>query len=225
MHIAKTDRMHQNPHDRSRARQRWFPLPPQSSLPRNHRLEELKLAAWATSCHGSTSYGSDSCQGAREKNSRYNKSRCCCKKKTCLFLTLLPWPSTSCEWLLKTCQNRPPGRPLKLPPSEASSDTSARSTKVRKKSKMPSLKNIKSKRDMSPLERLPTELLVEVFLYCMNLNLPRSSPVIGGKLSSESVYTRTILAAFEDTWEEYYKSRKDTPSNRIQGDYKLQVRK
>jgi hypothetical protein len=78
---------------------------------------------------------------------------------------------------------------------------------------------------MSPLERLPTELLVEVFLYCMNLNLPRSSPVIGGKLSSESVYTRTILAAFEDTWEEYYKSRKDTPSNRIQGDYKLQVRK
>ena len=77
---------------------------------------------------------------------------------------------------------------------------------------------------MSLLERLPTELLEEIFLYCMNLDLPRSSPVIGGKLSSEVVYTRTVLAAFENTWEWYYTSPPDLPFSPIYGNDKLQVR-
>jgi hypothetical protein len=77
---------------------------------------------------------------------------------------------------------------------------------------------------MSLLERLPTELLEEIFLYSMNLDLPRSSPVIGGKLSSEVVYIRTVLAAFENTWEWYYTSPPEFPFSPIHGDDKLQVR-
>jgi hypothetical protein len=49
---------------------------------------------------------------------------------------------------------------------------------------------------MSALEKLPTELLETVFLYCLNLDLPRASPVIGGKLGSEVVYLRTVVSAF-----------------------------
>ena len=77
---------------------------------------------------------------------------------------------------------------------------------------------------MSLLERLPMELLEKVFFYCVNLDFPRSSPVICGKLSSEVVYTRTILAAFEDTWERYYTSPPDILLSPIHGDDKLQVR-
>jgi hypothetical protein len=57
---------------------------------------------------------------------------------------------------------------------------------------------------MSNLEKLPTELLLEVFLYSLNLNLPRCSPVIGGKLTSDLVYTQLIAAGFGPTWEDGY---------------------
>jgi hypothetical protein len=57
---------------------------------------------------------------------------------------------------------------------------------------------------MSNLEKLPTELLVTIFLCSMNMDLPRASPVIGGKLSSEAVYARTVIAAFGPTWEQAY---------------------
>jgi hypothetical protein len=57
---------------------------------------------------------------------------------------------------------------------------------------------------MSDLEKLPTELLEAVFLYCMNLDLPRSSPVIAGKLSSELMYSRTVIAAFGPTWDRWH---------------------
>jgi hypothetical protein len=53
---------------------------------------------------------------------------------------------------------------------------------------------------MSDLERLPVELLEKIFLFCMNLDLPRSSPVIGGKLSSEIIYSHTLINAFGPTW-------------------------
>ncbi|KAE9380193.1 hypothetical protein N431DRAFT_432477 [Stipitochalara longipes BDJ] len=57
---------------------------------------------------------------------------------------------------------------------------------------------------MCLLEKLPTELLERVFLYCMNLELPRASPVISGKLSSEVVYLHTIITAFGPTWERWH---------------------
>ena len=53
---------------------------------------------------------------------------------------------------------------------------------------------------MSSLERLPVELLEKIFLFCMNLDLPRSSPVVGGKLSSEIIYSQTLINAFGPTW-------------------------
>lgn len=79
---------------------------------------------------------------------------------------------------------------------------------------------------MSSLEKLPTELLEKVFYYCMNLDLPRSSPVIGGKLSSEGVYVRTVLAAFDETWEDWY-GKNFAPAFNVgftQGNPNLQVR-
>jgi hypothetical protein len=66
---------------------------------------------------------------------------------------------------------------------------------------------------MSSLEKLPAELLVEIFINCMNLNLPRSSPVIGGKLTSGIVYIRAINEAFSSTWSEGYGHyRRGSPS-------------
>lgn len=63
------------------------------------------------------------------------------------------------------------------------------------------MKNIKSKLKMSLLEKLPTELLERVYLYAMDINLPRSSPIIAGKLSREMIYIKTVLAAFDPTWD------------------------
>lgn len=70
-----------------------------------------------------------------------------------------------------------------------------------KPSKKRDLKDLKSRRKMSDLEKLPTELLQQIFLYCLNLNLPRSSPVIGGSLSDKSMYLRVVLAAFQSSWD------------------------
>ena len=55
---------------------------------------------------------------------------------------------------------------------------------------------------MSHLEKLPTELLVEIFFYSMNLDLPRASPVIGRKLTSEIVFTRVVIEVFGPTWDQ-----------------------
>jgi hypothetical protein len=91
---------------------------------------------------------------------------------------------------------------------------------------------------MSPLERLPTELIERIFFFCMNLDLPRSSPVIGGKLSSEVIYLRSVISAFGPTWNDtfgFHKyidrsplSRPVGPPGRVKeraapGDAKLQV--
>jgi hypothetical protein len=67
-----------------------------------------------------------------------------------------------------------------------------------------SLKHLKSRRKMSMLERLPTELLERVFLFSMNLDLPRTSPILAGKLSSDYVYTRTVMNAFDSVWSPQY---------------------
>lgn len=89
-----------------------------------------------------------------------------------------------------------------------------------------SLKNLKSRRKMSPLERLPTELLQQIFLYCLNLHLPRSSPVIAGKLSSTSMYHRAIIAAFGPTWSAWHgiKRNRNTQKDLSGADVALQVR-
>lgn len=80
---------------------------------------------------------------------------------------------------------------------------------------------------MSHLEKLPTELLEDVFSYALNISLPKSSPVIGGKLSNKMIYSRAVNAAFSPTWDLGYgltRSYNETAAGRIPGDSKLQVR-
>ncbi|PLB41093.1 uncharacterized protein BDW47DRAFT_123150 [Aspergillus candidus] len=50
----------------------------------------------------------------------------------------------------------------------------------------------------SHLESLPVELLERIFLYALNLQLPRASPALGAALSREGVYRVLILTAFWD---------------------------
>ena len=46
---------------------------------------------------------------------------------------------------------------------------------------------------MAPLERLPTEVLEDIFLYHLNISLPQASPIIGNKLASKHVKTQVVL--------------------------------
>lgn len=58
------------------------------------------------------------------------------------------------------------------------------------------------RKTLSWIERLPTEILEQIFLYALNISLPRSSPVISAKLSSEHTYRlfgRIIFGAFKDS--------------------------
>lgn len=53
------------------------------------------------------------------------------------------------------------------------------------------------KNGTSPLERLPSELLQDIFLLCKSLDLPSASPFIGAALSSEHVYLRLCDDVFK----------------------------
>lgn len=53
---------------------------------------------------------------------------------------------------------------------------------------------------MSSFEKLPTEVLENIFLFSMNLGLPRSSPVLAGRLSSNYIYIQTIMRVFSKSW-------------------------
>ncbi|KAG6057039.1 hypothetical protein E4U17_001727 [Claviceps sp. LM77 group G4] len=54
------------------------------------------------------------------------------------------------------------------------------------------------------LQNLPVELLEIIFLYAMDLALPRSSPLIGAKLSGKVTLLRLFVAGFHETWDEYF---------------------
>lgn len=49
---------------------------------------------------------------------------------------------------------------------------------------------------LSRLERLPVELLEKIFLYALNVNFARCSPVLTAAVSSERVYRVLVLLAF-----------------------------
>lgn len=55
---------------------------------------------------------------------------------------------------------------------------------------------------LSFLESLPTEILQTIFLYCLNLDLPRASPLLGAKLSNEHIYLQSVLLVFSPSWEQ-----------------------
>ncbi|KAG5969651.1 hypothetical protein E4U58_001262 [Claviceps cyperi] len=58
-----------------------------------------------------------------------------------------------------------------------------------------------SSRSRSSLQNLPVELLEKIFLYSMNLALPRSNPLLGAKLSAKVTRRRVFMAAFHETWD------------------------
>ncbi|KAL4951839.1 hypothetical protein BDW69DRAFT_31416 [Aspergillus filifer] len=49
---------------------------------------------------------------------------------------------------------------------------------------------------LSRLEDLPAEILQEIFLGCLEINLPQASIALGRKLSSQAIYTWLIRLAF-----------------------------
>ena len=51
-------------------------------------------------------------------------------------------------------------------------------------------------RELSQLERLPNELLQEIFLQSLNLNLPRASPTLGANLASSHIKMLLVSKAF-----------------------------
>ncbi|KAG6137107.1 hypothetical protein E4U12_000837 [Claviceps purpurea] len=51
------------------------------------------------------------------------------------------------------------------------------------------------------LENLPAELLEKIFVYSMNLALPRSSPLLGAKLQAKITLRRVFVAAFHESWD------------------------
>jgi hypothetical protein len=51
---------------------------------------------------------------------------------------------------------------------------------------------------LSELERLPVELIQQIFLHSLELNMPRASMFLARSLSNESIYSLLILFAFFD---------------------------
>ncbi|CEJ59562.1 hypothetical protein PMG11_08182 [Penicillium brasilianum] len=91
---------------------------------------------------------------------------------------------------------RPPGRPFKMVTGTASSQTSSRSTSAIPSPANPSLASTPAPRSLSMLETLPVEILEKIFLYSLNLNLPRASPVIAAAVSREKIFKILIILAF-----------------------------
>lgn len=126
--------------------------------------------------------------------------------------------------------SRPKGRPRKETTKKVKTSTSESFGPASKQS---SQDNFASNRSMTSLERLPTELLEKIFLVSLNFNLPRSSPIIGIKLSNQYIYTTTTVAIFEPTWKYNYEllyGQEGTASSSLNqtdvpGDPELQVRR
>jgi hypothetical protein len=58
--------------------------------------------------------------------------------------------------------------------------------------------NSKPNSRISELERLPVELIQQIFLHSLELNLPQASTSLARSLSDESIYNSLILLAFFD---------------------------
>lgn len=70
-----------------------------------------------------------------------------------------------------------------------------------------SIQDVKHTRQLQPrtsLDRLPAEILESILLYSGSVALPRSSPVIGAKLSSRATLLRFFIWGFHDTWDQWF---------------------
>ncbi|KAG5988658.1 hypothetical protein E4U52_006339 [Claviceps spartinae] len=61
-----------------------------------------------------------------------------------------------------------------------------------------------SSRSLPSLQNLPLELLESIFLYSKNFALPRSSPLLGAKLSGKATLLRLFMVVFHDTWDKSF---------------------
>ncbi|KAG6027356.1 hypothetical protein E4U19_002028 [Claviceps sp. Clav32 group G5] len=61
-----------------------------------------------------------------------------------------------------------------------------------------------SSRSPHSLQNLPLELLESIFLYSMNFALPRSSPLLGARLSGRATLLRLFIVGFHDTWDQCF---------------------
>ncbi|KAI1007845.1 hypothetical protein K3495_g380 [Podosphaera aphanis] len=66
------------------------------------------------------------------------------------------------------------------------------------------LKRNRKTRSCAMLESLPSEILEIILFACLNVDLPRSSPLLGAKLSCRYIYVRFILSIFKSSWERFY---------------------
>lgn len=93
-----------------------------------------------------------------------------------------------------------------------------------------SLSNVlatRSLRGRPTLQSLPAEVLEIIFLYSASLSLPRSSPIIGAKLSGRATLLRHFMWTFHDTWIDWLGIPVNCNTSRddVGGDPRLQVRR
>ncbi|KAI8722320.1 hypothetical protein NCS52_00375500 [Fusarium sp. LHS14.1] len=93
-------------------------------------------------------------------------------------------------------------KPSKLRPNPSTDDNGPSPKKMKR-----SLSNVlasRSLRGRPTLQSLPAEVLEIIFLYSASLALPRSSPIIGAKLSGRATLLRHFMWTFHDTWIDWF---------------------
>ncbi|KAF2262398.1 hypothetical protein CC78DRAFT_534890 [Lojkania enalia] len=96
------------------------------------------------------------------------------------------------------------GKKRKLGAIVHSQDSSSPSSSKQLRISTPKLKKLVSSRRqhmsaMPTLQGLPQELLELIFIYSMNINLPRASPYLGRKLSSKTICMEFCMQSFFKT--------------------------
>ncbi|RSL43200.1 hypothetical protein CEP53_011818 [Fusarium sp. AF-6] len=113
-------------------------------------------------------------------------------------------------------------KPSKLRPNPPMDDNEPSPKKMKR-----SLSNVIASRPLRgrpTLQSLPTEVLEIIFLYSGSLSLPRSSSIIGAKLSGRATLLRHFMWTFHDTWIDWFGIPVDcnTPRENVGGDPRLQ---
>ncbi|KAL1999102.1 hypothetical protein VTN02DRAFT_5050 [Thermoascus thermophilus] len=98
-----------------------------------------------------------------------------------------------------TAPGRRKGRPLMSLAQKAASKSRAASARAKPPADLIGSVRRQRKSRLSRLECLPVELIEKIFLYSLEVNLPRASPVLAAALSRERIYRAFILLAF---WED-----------------------
>lgn len=93
------------------------------------------------------------------------------------------------------------GRPVKKTPSDLS-DSQAKSAALVKLQRYHAAEARKAATElskMSALERLPVELIQQIFFYALEVNLPRSSARLREVLSTDAIFNSLVLFAYFDS--------------------------